>query len=203
MKTGRGPGAVELGPRRTRPGRRTAGTRPGEESRYRYCTECMISGQALAPAEIREEIQTLGDSVVVAGGEAESCACTYIPTDPTSCSPWPTSTGEVSGEKADDMHVQFAVLNDPMCRSAATAERTSRRTCSGTCELPRRLFASIWARRGYLDGLGLPPEWLWRAMEDEGENAQTATPPPATSSGQWDSWRDIFRSPSGSPSPAR
>ena len=149
---------------------------PGEESEFRYCTECMISGQALAPAAIREEIGALGDSVVVAGGER--IVRLHIHTDkPHEVFAMAHEHGEVSSEKADDMHVQFAVLNAshvPIgCDSGADIPPDMIRALRIT-QAPLRIHLG---EKGYLDGLGLPAEWLWRAMEDDGEKAQTATPP--------------------------
>lgn len=148
----------------------------GEESEYRYCTECLISGQALNPARLREQIQTLGDSVVVAGGER--MVRLHIHTDkPHELFAMAHEHGEVSSEKADDMHVQFAVLHSshvPVgCDSGAdiAPELISE---LGITQAPLRIHLGD---KGYLDGLGLPPKWLWRAMEEEGKTARTATPP--------------------------
>ena len=148
----------------------------GEESEFRYCTECMISGQALAPAAIREEIGAWGDSVVVAGGER--IVRLHIHTDkPHEVFAMAHEHGEVSSEKADDMHVQFAVLNAshvPIgCDSGADIPPDLIRALRIT-QAPLRIHLG---EKGYLDGLGLPAQWLWRAMEDHGEKARTATPP--------------------------
>lgn len=149
---------------------------PGEESAFRYCTECLISGEALAPSAIREEIQVLGDSVVVAGGAR--MARLHIHTDkPHEVFAMAHEHGEVSSEKADDMHVQFAVLNASSvpigCDSGADIPPELMRDLRITTT-PLRINVG---EKGYLDGLGLPAEWLWKAMEEEGQRAQTATPP--------------------------
>lgn len=149
---------------------------PGEESEFRYCTECMISGEGLKPANVREEIQALGDSVVVAGGAR--ILRLHIHTDrPHEVFAVAHEHGEVSSEKADDMHVQFDLLNDSKvpigCDSGADIPPDVIRKLRITTA-PLRIHVG---EKGYLDGLGLPPEWLWRAMEDHGEKAQTATPP--------------------------
>ena len=148
----------------------------GEESKYRYCTECMVSGDALAPAAIRGEIEAFGDSIVVAGGAR--AVRLHIHTDrPQDVFAAAQGHGEVSSEKADDMHVQFAVLNSSRvpvgCDSGADMPQELIRDLRIT-QTPLRIHVG---ETGYLDGLGLPPEWLWRAMEDHGETARTATPP--------------------------
>ena len=148
---------------------------PGEESKYRYCTECMISGEALTPAAIREQIGAFGDSIVVAGGAR--MVRLHIHTDtPHEVFDLAHRHGEVSSEKADDMHVQFAVLNSPRvpvgCDSGADIPGEMRRKLRIT-QAPLRIHLGD---KGYLDELGLPAEWLWRAMENDGEKARTATP---------------------------
>ena len=148
----------------------------GEESKYRFCTECMVSGDALAPAAIRGEIEAFGDSIVVAGGAR--AVRLHIHTDrPQDVFAAVQAHGEVSSEKADDMHVQFAVLNSSRvpvgCDSGADMPPEMIRDLRIT-QTPLRIHLG---EKGYLDGLGLPAEWLWRAMEDHGEKARTATPP--------------------------
>ena len=149
---------------------------PGEESKYRFCTECMISGEALAPSAIHREIEALGDSIVVAGGARNIRL--HIHTDkPHEVFGLAHEHGQVSGEKADDMHVQFALLNHSRvpvgCDSGADlpGELLEKH---GITQAPLRIHLG---GKGYLDGLGLPAEWLWRAMEDDGQHARTATPP--------------------------
>lgn len=148
----------------------------GEESEFRYCTECLISGEGLKPAGIREKIQPLGDSIVVAGGA--SIVRLHIHTDkPHEVFALAQRHGEVSSEKADDMHVQFALLNDSRvpvgCDSGAdiSPELVSELRITTA---PLRIHVGD---KGYLDGSGLPAEALWRAMEDQGQKARTATPP--------------------------
>ncbi|MCY4476626.1 MAG: DegV family EDD domain-containing protein [Gammaproteobacteria bacterium] len=176
VKTGRGADAGEF----AGAARALAGTARahdlGEESEFRYCTECMISGEGLKPADVREEIQTLGDSVVVAGGAR--IVRLHIHTDrPHEVFAVAHEHGEVSSEKADDMHVQFALLNGSRvpigCDSGADIPAELVRDLRITTA-PLRIHVG---EKGYLDGLGLPPDWLWQAMEDHGEKAQTATPP--------------------------
>ncbi len=148
---------------------------PGEESKRRYCTECMIAGETLAPAAIREQLGALGDSIVVAGGAR--VVRLHIHTDkPHEVFAMAHKHGEVSSEKADDMHVQFAVLNSSRvpvgCDSGADIPANLRRKLRIT-QAPLRIHLGD---KGYLDKLGLPAEWLWRAMENDGEKARTATP---------------------------
>ena len=136
----------------------------------------MISGQDLTPSDIREEIQPLGDSVVVAGGAR--IVRLHIHTDkPHEVYAVAHEHGEVSSEKADDMHVQFALLNGSKvpigCDSGADIPAELVRELRITTA-PLRIHLG---EKGYLDELGLPADWLWRAMEDHGERAQTATPP--------------------------
>ena len=176
VRTGRGAGVAEFAHQAAALAGEPRAHDLGEESEFRYCTECMISGQALAPAAIREEIGALGDSVVVAGGER--IVRLHIHTDkPHEVFAMAHEHGEVSSEKADDMHVQFAVLNAshvPIgCDSGADIPPDLIRALRIT-RAPLRIHLG---EKGYLDGLGLPPQWLWRAMEDEGEKAQTSTPP--------------------------
>ena len=176
VKTGRGADAGEF----AGAARALAGTARahdlGEESEFRYCTECMISGEGLKPADVREKIQMLGDSVVVAGGAR--IVRLHIHTDrPHEVFAIAHEHGEVSSEKADDMHVQFALLNGSRVPIG----------CDSGADIPAELVRELrittaplrihMGEKGYLDGLGLPPDWLWQAMEDHGEKAQTATPP--------------------------
>ena len=175
VKTGKGAAAPSLAAEVGAPTSDAHAHDLTEQSKYRYCTECMISGEALAPAAIREQIEVLGDSVVVAGGAR--IARLHVHTDrPHEIFALAHEHGEVSGEKADDMHIQFALLKSSRVPIG----------CDSGADLPADLLAELriaqtplrihLGERGYLDELGLPTQRLWRAMEDGGEKAHTATP---------------------------
>jgi DegV family protein with EDD domain len=76
-----------------------------EESQYRYCTECLIMGHDLDLAVIRSRLETLGDSVVVAGSATR--AKLHIHSDrPQAVFRVAEAFGEVESQKVDDMVLQ-------------------------------------------------------------------------------------------------
>ena len=77
-----------------------------DEEKYRYCTECVISGTDLSPKILRENLSELGDSVVVAG--SKKTIRIHIHTDnPELVFKKARSSGEIIQEKVDDMRMQF------------------------------------------------------------------------------------------------
>ena len=72
------------------------------EIKFRFCTECMISGASIDRVQIREALREMGDSLIVAGGNDR--ARVHIHTNsPQAVFDIISSHGEISEQKIDDM----------------------------------------------------------------------------------------------------
>jgi DegV family protein with EDD domain len=95
----------------------------GETSdvRFRFCTECIVTGNDINRRKLREALSELGDSLVLAGTKRKAKIHIHV-NEPESVFELARSFGHVVGEKADDMlHQQqsthdmrttFAVITD-------------------------------------------------------------------------------------------
>lgn len=72
---------------------------------FRFCTECMITGDDVDRRKLKERLTTLGDSLVVAGTHRKVKVHVHTNT-PDRVFRLAEEHGKVSGEKADDMHRQ-------------------------------------------------------------------------------------------------
>lgn len=76
------------------------------EIKFRFCTECIITGKSLDRAGIKTRLMNLGESLIVAGGAAR--VKVHIHTnDPDTVFDILASFGEVSSRKIEDMKQQF------------------------------------------------------------------------------------------------
>ena len=76
-----------------------------QSMKYRYCTECMITGDAVDRRKLKEQLAGLGDSLVVAGTHRKVKVHVHT-NEPDQVFSLGERYGTVSGEKADDMHRQ-------------------------------------------------------------------------------------------------
>jgi len=81
------------------------------ESRYRYCTECLVKGEDINRRKLREALSAIGDSVVLAGTKRKAKIHVHVD-DPDTVFEIAARYGEVSGQKADDMHRQQHSTHD-------------------------------------------------------------------------------------------
>ena len=77
---------------------------------YRYCTECMVTGKDLDSARIRQEIEALGNSMVIAGSKKRLRIHIHT-NEPETLFELVGDFGEVGKTKADDMIGQARALN--------------------------------------------------------------------------------------------
>ncbi len=71
----------------------------------RWCTECMVSGEAIDHRRLREQLAPLGSSLVVAGTQRKVRVHMHV-AEPAALFQVAAGHGTVSGEKADDMQRQ-------------------------------------------------------------------------------------------------
>ncbi len=145
---------------------------------FRFCTECMVSGEGIDRQEIRSALGSLaGDSLVVAGTAAKVRVHCHVD-NPGEVFLACERFGEVTGQKADDMHRQLhtartrravAVVTDSGADIPAEAlERFDIHV------VPLRLQVD---GRDYLDKVTLGPGAFFEILR-AGDNAPTTSQPP-------------------------
>ena len=81
-----------------------------EDSQFRYCTEALISASDLDQNQIKSHLNTLGDSLVVAGNKRRLRV--HIHTDlPEKVFQYLSTHGNILEQKVDDMVRQFEMVN--------------------------------------------------------------------------------------------
>ena len=75
------------------------------ESHFRYCTECIVTGSDINRRKLREALSALGDSLVLAGTKRKAKIHIHVD-EPEEVFDTARLYGNVSAEKADDMHRQ-------------------------------------------------------------------------------------------------
>jgi len=147
----------------------------------RYCTEALLHGDALNLDAIREELATLGDSVVVAGGGA--LAKIHVHTDaPHLVFDALDARGTVEAHKVDDMRLQTLLAR----RSRQAKPRCAIVTDTG-CDLPEDLlFAHGVLKVPALitidgktrpDGASLDTDSLYRRMREHPNFSMSTSQP--------------------------
>ena len=140
--------------------------------RYRFCTECMLTGSALESASIRNALQPIGDSMVVAGSSRRLRI--HIHTDdPAQVFSLAAEFGEVLNTKADDMRSQ--------AKSLANSNKTVAIVTDSAADLPADLIMDLnvhivplrvtFGAASYLDKIGMGPAEFRAALQNN--SAQT------------------------------
>ena len=105
-----------------------------EVSEFRYCTAFLVEGTGLDDAALEQELEALGDSLLVVGDD--SALKVHVHTDdPGAALSLGTARGAISGVEIADMHVQ-------------TAEREERLAGVGVAAAPERPPDGRRRRRG-------------------------------------------------------
>jgi fatty acid kinase len=128
-----------------------------ELSKYRYCTVFVVEGEALDKAALGEELERIGDSLLVVGDE--SALKVHVHTDdPGRALALGTAVGVVEGVEIANMHHQTAQREERLLDSAgavATLETGLVAVCPGRGN--RRLFESLGATRVIEGGQSMNP----------------------------------------------
>lgn len=145
----------------------------------RWCSECLLLGEALDRERLRLALEALGaDSIVIAGG-AQRLRVHAHASNPQALFDACAALGQVEAMKADDMLRQQ--------RSAASGLRVAIVTDSAA-DLPeaiaeRHAIGVVPARvdldgRDYLDKVGLSTHEFYRRMAESRQLPRTSQPPP-------------------------
>jgi len=146
---------------------------------YRWCTECVVSGANVDRRRLRESLSTHGASLVVAG-LAHKARVHIHANDPTEVFRVAGQFGQVSGEKADDMHRQQRAAHAKNRRVAIVTDSAAD---IPEDEMDRLDIHMVPARvhlgdRSYLDKVGITAEEFFDEIERGAYHPKTSQPPP-------------------------
>lgn len=147
--------------------------------KYRFCTECLIQGNELNRSRLKNRLNDIGDSIVVAG--TASKLKVHIHTDhPKKVINLCQELGTVSDEKADDMlrqqhdahgiHEDIAVLVDSGCD---LSEKNLREF--NIHMIPVRLN---FGNEHFVDKVTITSSEFWEKLDSNPHHPQTSQPTP-------------------------
>ena len=148
-------------------------------SRYRFCTECIVTGLDIDRRKLREALAELGDSVVLAGTKRKAKIHIHVD-EPENVFDTARRFGDISAEKADDMHRQqhathnnkrrFAVITDSGADiSDADMERLDIHM------VPCRIQ---FGDHGYLDKVSITIDEFYEELKTSPHHPTTSQPAP-------------------------
>ncbi len=149
------------------------------ESRFRFCTECMVTSSDIDRRKLREALTAAGDSLVLAGTKRKAKIHIHAD-DPDAIFEIAKRFGTVTAEKADDMHRQqhsvhasgrrFAVITDS---GADISEDDMERL--DIHMVPCRIQ---FGNHGYLDKVSITIDEFYRELEANPDHPTTSQPTP-------------------------
>ena len=150
-----------------------------EDLAHRYCTECVVIGERVDRRHLREQLSTIGSSLVVAGLQNKVRVHIHV-NDPAEVFRIAARFGTVSGEKADDMQRQQ--------HSAHAAGRRVAVVTDSAADIPfdelDRLDVHMvpvrvhFGDRSYLDKVGITAEEFYAEIARNPQHPKTSQPPP-------------------------
>jgi len=151
-----------------------------EDLEFRYCTECMVTSDAINRRKLREEASALGGSLVVAGTHRKVRLHLHM-NEPRQLFELAARYGEVSGEKADDMQRQQEMAHHERRRRVAVVTDSA-------ADLPDSVMEALdihmvpvrvhFGSHSYLDKISLSPEQFFHELATNPQHPKTSLPPP-------------------------
>ena len=151
-----------------------------EESEHRYCTECVISGEQIDRHRLREQVLGLGASSLVIAGTKRKVRVHAHLDNPGQLFLLCEEFGEVTSQKADDMHKQQASAHRSRQKVAVVVDTGA--------DIPEEVLERLQINvvplritlgdRQYLDKVSVTPAELYQLFRDASALPQTSQPPP-------------------------
>lgn len=147
--------------------------------KFRYCTECIITGTAIRHRPLQERLISCGNSLVLAGTKTK--AKVHIHTnDPKSVFTICQEFGQVTAEKADDMIQQQ--------RDARQEDGSIAVIVDSGCDLPEDILEKLnihvipvrlnFGNAHYVDKVTLTNEEFWQEVATNPVHPKTSQPTP-------------------------
>ncbi len=149
------------------------------ESRYRYCTECIVTGDDINRRKLREAMSELGDSLVLAGTKRKAKIHIHVD-EPEQVFDTARRFGEISAEKADDMHRQQHATHDGKRRFAVIVDSVADISDEDMERLDIHMVPARiqFGSHGYLDKVSITTDEFYDELANNPEHPTTSQPAP-------------------------
>lgn len=156
-----------------------AGFADAGDPAFRYCTECLVNGDAIDRRKLREALTQLGDSLVLAGTKRKAKIHIHVD-EPERVFATARRFGAVSGEKADDMRRQQASSGERQARFAVIADSAADIDDSDMERLDIHMvpLRVQFGDRGYLDKVSISSGEFFDELERNPQHPTTSQPSP-------------------------
>ncbi len=154
-------------------------TADGAKSNYRYCTECIVNGANIDRRKLREALDELGDSLVLAGTKRKAKIHIHVD-EPEKVFGIGRQFGELSAEKADDMQQQLASSHNHVRRFAVITDSAADIADEDMERLDIHMVPCRiqFGDRGYLDKISISTEAFFTELETNPNHPTTSQPAP-------------------------
>jgi len=158
----------------------TSGEAAGEvhDLSHRFCTECIISGVNIDRRKLREQLASLGSSLVLAGTPRKSKVHIHV-NDPSEVFRIAGRFGSVTGQKADDMQRQQHAVH--------VAGRKVAIVTDSVADIPEDMLDELgihtvplrihFGEQSYLDKSGMSSEEFLTELTSNQTHPKTSQPP--------------------------
>ena len=145
----------------------------------RFCTECLVTAPNIERRKLREALAQLGDSVVLAGTKRKAKIHIHVD-DPDAVFKLARQFGELSGEKADDMHRQQSSAHGSSKTFAVITDSGSDITDDDMERLDIHMVPCRiqFGDRGYLDKVSITTDEFYDELENNPHHPTTSQPAP-------------------------
>ena len=148
-------------------------------SRYRYCTECLVTDSDIDRRKLRESLTELGDSLVLAGSKRKAKIHIHVD-EPEAVFDLVRRFGALSGQKADDMHRQQSATHGA---SKSFAVVTDSGADISDDDMDRLDIHMVPCRiqfgdRAYLDKVSITTDEFYNELENNPHHPTSSQPSP-------------------------
>ena len=149
------------------------------DSRFRFCTECIVTGTDIDRRKLREALTELGDSLVLAGTKRKAKIHIHVD-EPETVFDTARRFGDLSAEKADDMHRQQHATHNDRRRFAVIVDSGAD---IGDADMERLDIHMVPCRiqfgdHGYLDKVSITIDEFYEELEVNPNHPTTSQPAP-------------------------
>ena len=146
---------------------------------FRYCTEVLLENVTASPERIRDDLKTLGDSLIVSSGKNRARIHVHS-NDPAEVVSRAGNFGHLTQQKADDMVRQEQVMNRRLGEIAVLTDSIADIPLDilDTYQIHVINLKLLWDNQEFLDRITISPETFYREQA-----VRTSFPGSSTPSG--------------------